>query len=701
MGKRRAPAPAAAPPTPVPSSTDGGSYRRSDWAPPKRVAPSPEVVASPPAPPPPLELNANSLDVMDGLVVDGHSVRDLLRVCAPLTPDEIARIAPPFLSYPSWPTVFQNYGRLRTMAPDEAQESLLRAAGNLCRWGMRLPEAQLTELEVILARVAREDVDALFPQDPWLSNFVTNVWEFAIGETKLTSYPWRISLPIADICNARCTFCSSWIDGRSLVKIEQIEAFADVIAHSAYIALIGHGEPLAHPQFGEICELIARHMDPRGICYTITNGVYLKKWAPLLDRINIQSVSISLNAATPETHEVVMGLGPQAFDQVIESIREIIANNAARPGRETQVAIGFVVTRQNMHEVSDFIRLGNALGVHSISLRSLMPLPDMIEGLNYHTLPATLHPDFERLREEAIAAIIASKVPVEAEPANWSVEVFPSRIMEGIAQNPPPLMTRDEALGNRDLRRRAAKINADPKTGRRGQPLDPSLFTRVDWRAGGVVVKTRAEAWSYGLVVPIQAPSQWSGPASVSTTVSEVDGVISLGLLDNPSNTWLDRVFVTGPDRTAVKLTYDASHKDVSLVIHNGSDKAVAAGGFISDPELRIGADGDSEVVPGAAVLTRGVVHNELDPLEDGTNPLGREPRYACDAVYYHLFINELYFRLVPCCYMTVVPKFEEIRFDGSQPFLEAWNAPAMQELRRSLRDGPLLGACRRCPEKW
>ena len=94
-------------------------------------------------------------------------------------------------------------------------------------------------------------------------------------------------------------------------------------------------------------------------------------------------------------------------------------------------------------------------------------------------------------------------------------------------------------------------------------------------------------------------------------------------------------------------------------------------------------------------------VHNSFDPLEDGLNPLSRVPRFACKAIYYNLYINEMFFRINPCCYMQAVPGFDEVWFDDSVPFMEAWNSEAFVELRARLHDGPLFAACRRCPEKW
>ena len=41
---------------------------------------------------------------------------------------------------------------------------------------------------------------------------------------------------------------------------------------------------------------------------------------------------------------------------------------------------------------------------------------------------------------------------------------------------------------------------------------------------------------------------------------------------------------------------------------------------------------------------------------------MGREPRFACKAVYYNLYINEFFYRVNPCCYMVNVPGYDEVR---------------------------------------
>src|SRR6185295_4306013 len=135
----------------------------------------------------------------------------------------------------------------------------------------RLNAEQLQRLGTELSSVTLDEVRGLFPGDALLSNFVLNVWEWRHGKTTLQSLPWNVSLPISDVCNARCVFCTSWFDGRQQLTLEQLDAFAPVLRTAVYVGLIGHGEPLSHPRLGDIADRLSGYLDRRAASYTITN----------------------------------------------------------------------------------------------------------------------------------------------------------------------------------------------------------------------------------------------------------------------------------------------------------------------------------------------------------------------------------------------------------------------------------------------
>jgi len=428
----------------------------------------------------------------------------------------------------------------------------------------RLSSEQLERLEREVLDIQRAEIDLLFPGDAYLTNFVINIWEWAHGREQLESRPWNITIPISDVCNARCTFCTSWIEGRRQLRLDQLELFKEPLKTAVYVGLVGHGEPLSHPQFGKICERLKDYMDPRTRTYTITNGIYLNRWKDVFDELSLGWISVSLNAATPETHSEVMGFEPSEFPRLIATLDDIIQGRfSAEP---IPVNITMVVTKQNLHEVPQFIELGNALNAASIHLRSLLAVGHLPLGLNYHLLPPYLHPDFDRLQQAAREAIAQSRVPVFGDPGSWQTPVFPESLAEEIKKNPPPIISRAEAQRTKDFRHAA-----DPF-------YEPSDRPRVGLR--------------------------------------RTDGAFP-------------------------------------------------------------------------------------DSLDDGSNPLGRREPFKCRAVYHGLYVNELFLRMTPCCYMTQTPGHDEVRLDEVAAFENGWNSEAFVDLRRSLRSGPLYGACRRCPERW
>jgi sulfatase maturation enzyme AslB (radical SAM superfamily) len=410
-------------------------------------------------------------------------------------------------------------------------------------------------LEALLTGQSEAQVDRVFDGNRMMHNYVKNIWEFVQGRTVLTTYPWDVCIPIADVCNARCTFCSSWLEGTRMIELNEVQAFTEVLAYARSVGLAGHGEPLLHPQIVDILGILGDTLNRRSACYVITNGVFLE---PLMDRLldaRVMRYAVSLNAASPRTHEEVMGLPRGSFARVVSSIRELTLRRNEHSG--LRVSISLVVTQQNIGEIPAFIQLGHDLGVSRIQLKTLAPVSGRIEGLNYHLLPPYDHPDYRTLKANALDAIRDSRVEVQVDSDSWDATVFPTAVVS----QPLPFVTRDQALREREL--------------------------RAHWRS-----------------------------------------------------------------------------------------------------------------TPKYQQRTRGQLLRETDDF-DGENPFGRSPRFSCRAPYSFLYINDFSYNVTPCCYMAGVPGHEPIIFDGSFPFFEAWNSPALVALRERLRDGPLFNMCTKCPATY
>ena len=357
--------------------------------------------------------------------------------------------------------------RRRMPVPPVQQEDPLLAQerAKFAHWAQSL---SFKSFETVVAPLNLEAIETLGQGDPWLRNYALNVHEYQQGATRLASLPWNVTIPIVDYCNASCVFCTSWFSGIGHLRIEEMERMRPLLASARQLGLQGHGEPTAHPHFEEILLRLREILDPRCEVYIISNGVLLGRYLEALRSINVKSFNLSLNAASPATHNEVMGMGLRAFDRVCETIRRLVRlREQEDPG--ITIHLSFVVVNQNLAEAGAFIRLANELGVNSAILRTLSPQEGLNQRLNYHTLPAYRHPNFESLRQEAAAEMARSQVAVQGSPESWAAPIFSPELEEQIRRDPPALVSRAEARQWARQRRQQEGL-PQPCTGK-GAPL--------------------------------------------------------------------------------------------------------------------------------------------------------------------------------------------------------------------------------------
>jgi molybdenum cofactor biosynthesis enzyme MoaA len=128
------------------------------------------------------------------------------------------------------------------------------------------------------------------------------------------------------------------------------------------VCVAGFGEPLLASNLAEI----VTNCKARGLMVgIITNGVLLADYAKIFKSWNVDSVSISLNAATAKRHEACNGT--KTWDRVIAGIEEAVK---LMPGR---VAVSMVCHGGNYAEMPDFLTLAAKLGVPTVDFLTLLP----------------------------------------------------------------------------------------------------------------------------------------------------------------------------------------------------------------------------------------------------------------------------------------------------------------------------------------
>lgn len=165
-------------------------------------------------------------------------------------------------------------------------------------------------------------------------------------------------------CNLRCPHCirddvitlqalDVGLIARTLDDARQL--FGDVTA-----SFTG-GEPLLHPQFGDVIAACA----DRGIPYRfVSNGWHLGRVMPLLDRHPPQAVRLSLSGADQEVHDAERGRG---------SFRRVLLGVAILTSRQIPVELSLVIDERDRHQIAAAADLAEDLGC--IRLHYILPQP--------------------------------------------------------------------------------------------------------------------------------------------------------------------------------------------------------------------------------------------------------------------------------------------------------------------------------------
>jgi hypothetical protein len=269
------------------------------------------------------------------------------------------------------------------------------------------------------------------------ANYVVNLWEYEHGVSQLTSRPWNICIPLTEICNAKCAFCTSpLVPDPKATRAHEISHFSEALRYAIRVSLQGLGEPLAHPEFEAIAEQIKRYLNPVARLEMITNGWLLsgRRWE-LLKSIHISDLQVSVNAATDKTHQIAMGSKPGTFDQVVKNIETVLGD----PGWLRFLKTSMVITKHSLPEVPRFLDLLAEKGVKIFQFNALLPLtsPDWGWGKSgqYVDLWCGHLPDAPKLVEEAKQAIARYRERgflITATPDQWLIPVDQWRQSESV-----------------------------------------------------------------------------------------------------------------------------------------------------------------------------------------------------------------------------------------------------------------------------
>ena len=128
----------------------------------------------------------------------------------------------------------------------------------------------------------------------------------------------RVYLEITDACNLNCPFCT-YPKGNVFLTYEQIEDYVGQIKPFCdYLYLHMIGEPLLHPDFDRILDLLDRKEMKLQL---VTNGTLLERYPDLTEHSCLRKLSVSLHSIS---RSAVSDSYFDVIDQLIEKDRQAV-----------------------------------------------------------------------------------------------------------------------------------------------------------------------------------------------------------------------------------------------------------------------------------------------------------------------------------------------------------------------------------------
>lgn len=193
-------------------------------------------------------------------------------------------------------------------------------------------------------------------------NSILNNFEINKSSIVLSSAPKNIGIGAHFFCNAKCIFC---LGGKypefsiERYKIFFEERLKDILIKAENVDFHGYGELLLMPDINSFIKRINKTLPDQRKTF-FTNGINLKNKNFDDGRFNI---IISLHGSNAKLHKSIVGV--EGFEEIISNIKEL------RKQKNIKITLYFVITKINLDDMCDFVRLGAKLKVDAITFRYL------------------------------------------------------------------------------------------------------------------------------------------------------------------------------------------------------------------------------------------------------------------------------------------------------------------------------------------
>jgi MoaA/NifB/PqqE/SkfB family radical SAM enzyme len=187
-----------------------------------------------------------------------------------------------------------------------------------------------------------------------------------------TPYPEFVNINLTNRCNYTCFFCDLTIFGDNPdLPLEKVYSLRRLIRNVGIVDLTSLGEALLYPHIKEVIQFITKTNRKKGIALTTTGMLLTEEITRLLGQ-RLYQLTISMNAATPDTYR--RDMGSKKWEKVLENLR--VARTILPRDKMT---LSFVMHGENIDEVEDFVRIAAKLDVwHARIVGMVVQKPEFV-----------------------------------------------------------------------------------------------------------------------------------------------------------------------------------------------------------------------------------------------------------------------------------------------------------------------------------
>lgn len=181
---------------------------------------------------------------------------------------------------------------------------------------------------------------------------------------QVAPYPRWVEIEVTTRCNKRCVICEHtyWKEPSQDLTFEQFSHIVGMFPKLTWVNLTGEGDAFLNKDYLRMI----RYLKERDVAVYLVDSFNLitRDIAFELVRLGVDGIYISMDAATKETYEKIkVGC---VFENTIQNIKNLLEAKKKFNSPIPEICFRYVITRWNLHEMPEFVRLVRSLAPREI-----------------------------------------------------------------------------------------------------------------------------------------------------------------------------------------------------------------------------------------------------------------------------------------------------------------------------------------------